>query len=76
MKNTFKYLISLAILSFSTSATYAKVPESISTIYGIHEPIDTSIGGVEWIFTLALFVFVTGLVLMVNGKIIISQLKK
>lgn len=49
----------------STQTIYAK---DIPTVYGVHDPIDASLGGIEWVFLLASGLFVAGQVLIVNGK--------
>lgn len=70
----------LTFLLSNITIISAKDPEvkgvSVPTVYGIHDPIDTSLGGIEWIFILALFVFVAGLVLIANGKSLKSQIEK
>ena len=80
MKNIIKTLFFTAVLLFNTTTIYAKVPDvkgvSVPTVYGIHDPIDTNLGGIEWIFLLALFTFLIGLVLIVNGKALKEQSNK
>ncbi len=81
MRKIGKHTIFLLIFLLSNiNIVSAKVPEvkgvSIPTVYGVHDPIDTSLGGIEWIFILALFVFIAGLVLIVNGRSLKSQVEK
>lgn len=80
MKKTIKTILFTVILSLNTTAIYAKVPDvkgvSVPTVYGIHDPVDANLGGIEWIYLLALFTFLTGLILIVNGKALKSQSNK
>ncbi len=62
-------LVFLLMVNF-TSGAYAKQP----TVYGVHDPIDTNLGGIEWIFILASLVFFTGLILLVNGRSLKNKL--
>ncbi len=79
-KITLYTIFAFTLLLSNITVISAKDPEvkgvSVPTVYGIHDPIDTSLGGIEWIFILALLVFVTGLILIVNGKSIKSQMEK
>ncbi len=73
MKNTLNTLLITYMLLLSTSTTYAK---DIPTVYGIHDPIDASLGGAEWIFMLASGLFIAGQVLIVNGKVLNKRINK
>ncbi len=76
MKNRIKYFLFLIILMLSVTPISAKDVKGVQTVYGVHDVIETNLGGVEWIFTLATFLFLTGQVLIVNGKTLKNQLKK
>lgn len=34
----------------------------------VHQPVDTRLGGMQWIYILSILTFTTGIVLIVNGK--------
>ncbi len=73
MKNTIKTMLIACMLLLSTSTIYAK---DIPTVYGVHDPIDASLGGLEWIFILASGLFIAGQVLIVNGKALNKRIDK
>ena len=73
MKKTFKYILSIP--AFLLNVAVAKA-HSTPTVYGVHTPVETNLGGLEWIFILAAFVFLVGLILILNGKALKSQLNK
>ncbi len=65
MKKLYKTVLLATLLMINyTSITHAKH----ATVYGIHDPIDTNLGGIEWIFIITLVMFFSGLVLVVNGR--------
>ena len=67
MKKVLKYTLFIHVLFINMmSSIYAKDPTA--TVYGVHEPIDTSLGGIEWLFVVASASFVMGLILIANGK--------
>jgi hypothetical protein len=72
-------LILIVLLLSNVTLASAKDPQvlgaSVPTVYGVHDPIDTSLGGVEWIFVLASLVFVIGLLLIINGKALKDRLE-
>jgi hypothetical protein len=63
----------IIILLSSTTAINAK---GTPTVYGVHTPVEASLAGIEWIFVLASFVFVIGLILINNGRTLKSQIEK
>lgn len=73
MKKTIVGLAFTAILLSNTIAVHAK---DTATVYGVHDPVDANLGGLEWIFILASFVFLTGQVLIVNGKTLNNRIEK
>ena len=73
MKNILKFTLTIAfLLSSNIGVNAAGTP----TVYGVHTPVEASFSGIEWLFILATFVFVMGLILINNGRSLKKQIEK
>ncbi len=73
MKNLIKYFLFAPALLLNVASAHAV---GTPTVYGIHTPIETNLGGLEWIFVLASLVFLMGLLLVVNGRTLKNRLEQ
>ena len=72
MKNILKFTLMIAFLLSSNIGVNA---QGTPTAYGVHTTVDASFSGIEWLFILASFVFVMGLVLVNNGRTLKKQIE-